>query len=99
MPRQTHDLDEEAFGETVLAHDALCPTPPVCSEGDTSAAPLEIPLGFQSVHHLGDGLSAVTEPFHEPSLDDGHPLLFEGMDRLQILLERRMEAVGHADGA
>ena len=99
MPWQTHDLDEEPFGEAVLAHHALGPPAPVAREGDTATAPLQVALGLQSVHHLRDRLSTVTEPLHEPRLYDGHALFLESMDRLEVLLERRVEAIGHADGA
>jgi hypothetical protein len=79
----------------VLPNDALRPAPTFGREHDAAAAALDIVLGLQPAHHLRHRLGAVAEPFHEPRLDHDRALLLEGVDGLEILLERWMEAIGH----
>ena len=62
------------------------------------ALAVEVPLRREALDHLGHRLRAVLKPLDEAGLDDLHALLVQGVDRLEVLLERRMEAVGHSRG-
>ncbi len=93
-PRQPNDVDEEALGEAVLAHDALGSCPSLSGQRDAPAASCDVSLTFESVHHLGDRLRAVPQPLDEARLDNWDALFLESVDRLEVLLERGMESVG-----
>ena len=71
---------------------------PFGREREPLAVALEVALRGQALDHLRHRLGAVAEALDEASLDDLHALLVQGVDRLEVLLERRVEAVGHSWG-
>ncbi len=98
VPGQADDVDEEPFGEAVLAHHSLGAGQPFLGELEATSGTPHVTLVGEPVDHLGDGLGRVAEPLDEPGLDDDREVFFhERVHRLQVLLERRMEAFRHAN--
>jgi DNA polymerase-1 len=54
----------------------------------------EIPVVDEPMDHLGDGLWCMPETFNEACLYDLDPFFFEREDRLEVLLDWRMEPIG-----
>src|SRR5207245_2101372 len=91
VPLQTDDIGEEALGQAVLADDALCPPAAILGEGQGPPLALEESGPPQPSDHLGHGRSRVPQMFDQAGLDDGNALLLELVDRLQVLLDGRVE--------
>ena len=68
---------------------------PAGGHGDTPAAAGDEVVGLQTVQHLRDGRGRLAQALGQPGLDHRDPLLLEGEDRLEVLLDRRVEAVLH----
>ena len=96
VPGQPDDVDEEPLGEAVLAHDALGAAVAPVGELEAPAGTADVALVGEPANHLRDRLRRVAEPLDEARLDYRDVFFLEGVDRLEVLLERRMEAFWHA---
>jgi len=94
-PGEPDDVDEEALGQPVPAHDARRELGSLLGQCHATARAREVAVVREPPDHLGDGLGAVPEPLDKASLDDVHALLDESVDRLEVFLERRVESVRH----
>jgi hypothetical protein len=54
MPWQADDVDEQAFGKSMLANDALSDGPTLFGQSDVPTGAVHIPFGAKPVEHLRD---------------------------------------------
>src|SRR5439155_14506642 len=85
----------QPLGQPVLADHALGPRPALRRELDDAAVEAQIPLIPQAPDHLGHRRRRMPEPFDQAGLYHTAALLAQLEDRFEILLERRVDALGH----
>ena len=95
LPRQPDDVGQQPLGQAVLAHHALGDRPALRGERQRPAPDLDVALVAQPLDHLGDGGRGVVESFGQAGLDDDHALLAQLVNGLEVLLQRRVEPLGH----
>ncbi|SCD91838.1 hypothetical protein GA0115252_124046 [Streptomyces sp. DfronAA-171] len=95
LPLQADDVDEEALGEPVLAHDpggeaaALLGQLQVAVAGDGDEA-----VPFHARHRLADGGAALVEPLRDAGAHGHHTFLLQFEDGAEIHL-RGVDQSGH----
>ncbi len=95
LPFETDDVDEEALGQAVAAHDGGGQAAALGREAQTAVVvELDEALGDEASDRLGDGGGRDPEPLHEPGPHRDDALLLEGEDRLEVLLGRVVQ-LGH----
>ncbi len=92
VPGQADDVGQKPFGEAVLADDAGGQLATGRGQGDRASPDLDVARLTQAVHHLRHGGGRVAHPFGQPGLYDLAALLFQVVDRLQVLLVGRVGA-------
>ena len=68
---------------------------PLRGHGDLPGAPDDQVVGLEPVEHLRHRRRRLVQALGQAGLDDRDPLFLEGEDRLEVLLDRGMEAVQH----
>ena len=95
VPVQPDDVHQQALGQTVLAHHPPGQRRAFGRHGDLTRAAGDQIVRLQPIEHLGDRRGRLAQPFGQAGLDHRDALFLQGEDRLQVLLDRRMEAVQH----
>ena len=99
VPFQPDDIDEEALGQAVLAHDLLRQGLPTLSQREPAAIPGHVPVLSQAVQHLGDRRCGPPQPLRDAGLNHRHTLLRERQHGLEVLLDGRVVFLGLMGGA
>ena len=90
VPGQPDHVDEEALGEPVLAQHRLRHSLALLGEGDRPSRTLDVAIRGQPVEHFGDRRRRPPEPLGDTGLNGRRSLLVQRLDRLEVLLHRRV---------
>jgi hypothetical protein len=87
FPRQSDDVDQQALGEPVLAHDGDGQCAALVGQLEVAVAGhVQQPVALHPRHGLADRGSALVKPFGDPGTQRSHTLFLEVVDGPQVHL-------------